>query len=179
VRFPSQEKEEEKLEGLRKERALAKQRGRRRKYYAVFRGVRGFTGVVNTAEEARELTEGVEGAKSKTCDTPEAARRYIDFLLRNRGAGWQLADLEAAAAAPIEVEGNAEEKAAPAEEAEEAKERFGAGFWEEVEARLGEQAAESIVTVCEIVAENDICEVRDADVVLKLLRVAGLAEEQQ
>ena len=75
------------------------------KLYAIYAGVGGFTGVVKGSNRARELTQGVAGAKQCACDTREQAERFINYFhIRRAGVrGWDLEDIEAAAAELIEV----------------------------------------------------------------------------
>ena len=133
--------------------------------------------MVNSRQKAQELTEGVSGVKWKDCDTRAEAERFINFHLRRRGAEViSVGDLAAAVAAPIELD--FEEQESKAEQDDGPADRLGAEFWREVEQRLEEQGTENIEVVCKIVAERDLCEDRDADVILRLLRVAGLAEDE-
>ena len=167
-----------KVEGIRERNRLANLKRSRRKHFAILCGLRGFTGVVNSRQKAEELTEGVSGVKWKACDTRAEAERFINFHLRRRGAeGISVGDLAAAVAAPIELD--FEEQESKAEQNDGPADKLGAEFWKEVEQRLEEQGTENIEVICKIVAERDLCEDRDADVILRLLRVAGLAEEEQ
>ena len=96
------------------------------KLYAIYAGAGGFTGVVKGSNRARELTQGVAGAKQRACDTREQAERFINFHIRRAGVrGWNLEDIEAAAAEPIEVQEGAAEAKAEAQE-----EPYGQAFWE-------------------------------------------------
>ena len=167
-----------KVEGIRERNRLANLKRSRRKHFAILCGLRGFTGVVDSRQRAEELTKGVSGVKWKACDTRAEAERFINFHLRRRGAvGISVGDLAAAVAAPIELD--FEEQEPKAEQNDGPADKLGAEFWKEVEQRLEEQGTENIEVICKIVAERDLCEDRDADVILRPLRVAGLAEEEQ
>ena len=166
------------MEGIREQNRLANLKQTRKKHYAIFSGSGGFTGVVDNRQRATELTEGVRGVKWKTCDTRAQAERFIDFHLRRRGAGRiSIEDLAAAVAEPIELDSVEQESKEDQNRGPAA--RPGEEFWKEVAQRLDEQGTTNIEVVCKIIAERDLCEIRDAETVQELLRVAGLGEEQQ
>ena len=166
------------MEGIREKNRISNLKRTRKTHYAVFAGSGGFTGVVNNRQRAEELTEGVRGAKWKACETRAQADRFINFHLRRRGAGRvSIEDLAAAVAEPIELDFVGQESKEDQNRGPAAG--LGEEFWKEVSQRLEEQGTENIEVVCKIIAERDLCEVRDADIILELLRVAGLSEEQQ
>ena len=133
--------------------------------------------MVNNRQRAEELTEGVRGAKWKACETRAQADRFINFHLRRRGAGRvSIEDLAAAVAEPIELDFEGQESKEDQSRGPDA--RLGEEFWKEVAQRLDEQGTTNIEVVCKIIAERELCEIRDAEIVLELLRVAGLGEEQ-
>ena len=147
------------------------------KLYAIYAGAGGFTGVVKGSNRARELTQGVAGAKQRACDTREQAERFINFHIRRAGVrGWNLEDIEAAAAEPIEVQEGAAEAKAEAQE-----EPYGQAFWESAQRRLRQAAseAEAIAAVAEICDRYGIDATSDVATFIELTRLAGIAEQGQ